>query len=1160
MDEACLNVVMSGTNANGFPSATGPSSRKVRPGILFLPGVICLALVIAAAGWLYYRNERNNARKTVYDVVSTVSALRAKDLSYWYLERTGDIEVVGFGLDPQLALKQPTNVPPNVGRRVENFRRVYDYAAVVITDTNGTIKVLEPTNFPVNVSILQSNVQRALQSEGLVRSDFREMENGKLSPYLWWSHAVYPLMQTNGTPIGTVSLVIDLRHFVYPRLSHWPVPTKTGQSVLVLRTNDLVVFRTPTNCTTVKQTSRQVEHERPSLTALATLGVSGVYEAQDVDGVPVIIAQAHVEGTPWLIQTRIDESEALGALRRESWEVAVIIGLLLLTIGLGARLYWRQQMLAVTLASEERMRTLIDDAPEGVAICRGGKAIYVNTMFLRMFRFGTLEEVIGKDATEFWWRGEKARAVEEGKQQEFQFVAEGAEEFEATAQRKDGTQFPIRVSVKAVMLRDGRAHLAFVRDITDRKAAEEGVQRLNRLYAVLSGINVLVVRERNVDVIFQRACELAVDVGEFRMAWIGKLDEATRQIRPVAWAGQIDGYLDKVDINLDDPARRAGPMSQAHLTGEHQIINDIESDERMAPWRGEALKRGYGSIGVFPLKLNKKWVAGIALYGPEKNWFDAEELRLLDGLATDIGFALEVHQKEQVREEAEAKLRASEERFRRMIENASDIITVLNKDGVQKFVGPSVKRVLGYEPQDLLNRNVLEFIEANDREKAVAALQQALSDPSAAVRVECRFRHRDGTWRTMETVGRNIPGLAEDGYVVINSRDITESRKLEELFRQAQKMEGIGQLAGGVAHDFNNILAAMMMQTELLQYAKNVPPEVVEGLKQITSYSERAANLTRQLLLFSRKQVLQQRDVEVNELILNISRMLQRIIGENYSLKLNLSSRLVLTRADPGMLDQVLLNLVNNARDAMSNGGEIVVETGETTLTAAQAQSIPDALEGSYVYISVADRGTGISPENLKHIFEPFFTTKPPGKGTGLGLATVFGIVQSHRGFITVKSEVGRGTCFRIHLPLGASQPASPMDTSFIAKEHRGSGTVFVVEDEAAVRELTRTILEASGYKVIEAENGVEAQRIWKDIRGEVDLLFTDMVMPEGVTGWQLANKFQMQNPKLKVIFASGYSAEYASQELKLKRGQMFLQKPYSSKQILKAVRECLEG
>ncbi|MGZ4961908.1 MAG: PAS domain S-box protein [Limisphaerales bacterium] len=1130
--------------------------------MFFILTIAWLALLIAGGGWLYYRHQSDKARRMAHEMVSMVSAMRASDLSHWYRERTGDMEVARMGLDPQLVLtKSPRNKPENVALRLENFRRVYDYAAVIIVDTNNVIQAMAPTNFALNCSILDRSVESALQNNGLVRSDLRDTENGNPTPFLWWSHPVYALMKTNGMQVGTISLVIDLEKFVFPRLSHWPVPSQTGRSVLVWRTNDLIVYRTATDCQVVKQTSLDVSHERPTLTELATLGVSGVFDAQDARGVPVIVAHTPVEGTPWMVESRINESEALGFLRRESWQVTFIIGLLLLTVGLGASSYWRRQMLASTQESEERMRVLIDDAPEGVAICRDGKALYVNATFLQMFGYGSLNEVAGKAMAEFWWTGDRATVAERVRQKEFGFLAEFdfVEEYEGTAQRKDGTEFPIRVTKKAVTLRDGRAQLAFVRDITDRKAAEDGVQRLNRLYAVLSGINVLIVRERNLDVIFQRACELAVNVGEFRMAWVSKLDPETHQIRPVACAGLVEGYLDRVEINVDDPVRRSGPVGQAFVTGEHQIVNDIENDPRMAPWRDDALKRGYGSSGVFPLKVAGKLVAAIALYGPEKNWFDAEELRLLDGLAGDISFAIEVHQKEEVRELAEANLRASEERFRRLIENASDIITVLNKDGVQQFVGPSVKRVLGWEPEKLLNRNVLEFIEPQDCEKTLSALQQALSDPSASVRVECRFRHRDGSWRTMETVGRNIPGLSADGYMVINSRDITESRKLEELFRQAQKMDGIGQLAGGVAHDFNNILAAMMMQTELLQGLKDLRPEVVEGLNQISSFSERAANLTRQLLLFSRRQVLQPRDLDLNGLISNITRMLERIIGEQYSLRLNLSPCAVVTCADPGMVDQVLLNLVNNARDAMSGGGEILVETGETTLNAAQARSIPDAVEGRYVYVSVTDRGAGIPPQNLKHVFEPFFTTKDPGKGTGLGLATVFGIVQSHRGFIIVKSEVGRGTTFQIHLPMVSTKPAPKIDTSLITKTNGGTETIFVVEDEGAVRELTRTILEASGYKVIEAVNGVEAQRIWKEIRGEVHLLFTDMVMPEGVSGWELANKLLMQKPNLKVVFASGYNAEYASRELKLKKGQIFLQKPYSSKQILKAVRQCLE-
>jgi PAS domain S-box-containing protein len=387
-----------------------------------------------------------------------------------------------------------------------------------------------------------------------------------------------------------------------------------------------------------------------------------------------------------------------------------------------------------------------------------------------------------------------------------------------------------------------------------------------------------------------------------------------------------------------------------------------------------------------------------------------------------------------------------------------------------------------------------------------------------------------------------------------------ESQILGEQLRQSQKMEAIGQLAGGVAHDFNNILTTIMMQADLAGLADSVPAETRELIQEIKVAAERAASLTGQLLAFSRRQVMQPRAVDLNRVVSNLGKMVQRIVGEDVGLRLQSSPRPVTARVDQGMIDQVLLNLVVNSRDAMPGGGRLVIETGERELSEAEAQGIPEASSGRYVWIRVTDTGCGIAEEQLSRIFEPFFTTKEPGKGTGLGLATVFGIVKQHGGFVEVRSKVGLGTAVEIDLPAVESGDRDEPAESIPQRAEGGSETILVVEDEPAVRRLTRIVLEGRGYRVIEAANGVEALRVWKERGSEVELLLTDMVMPEGVGGRELAEKLQAECPALRVIFTSGYSAEIAGRELSLGDGQNFLQKPFSPQRLLDAVRRSLDA
>ena len=391
-------------------------------------------------------------------------------------------------------------------------------------------------------------------------------------------------------------------------------------------------------------------------------------------------------------------------------------------------------------------------------------------------------------------------------------------------------------------------------------------------------------------------------------------------------------------------------------------------------------------------------------------------------------------------------------------------------------------------------------------------------------------------------------------------RDVTHARQLEAQLRQSQKMEAIGQLAGGVAHDFNNILASLIMQADLLEMAEFLPAEVTTGLQQIRADAMRAAQLTRQLLLFSRRQVMQSCRLDLNEVVTNLAKMLQRIIGEDVRLQLNLHPVPLMTCADAGMVEQVLLNLAVNARDAMPKGGRLGIETAEQSVTQEIAGLYPDARPGRYVCFSVSDTGTGIPPEILPKIFEPFFTTKEAGKGTGLGLATVFGIVKQHQGWLKVDNQPGQGATFRIFLPASTVTPDEAVQTEVKPKPRGGHETILLVEDEAAVRKTIRSLLERRGYQVVAATNGIEALDLWPRHSGKVALVLTDLVMPGGMTGYELARQLQSGQPNLKTIYMSGYSAEMAGREIALRPGEIFIQKPCAAALLLEAIRRSLEG
>jgi PAS domain S-box-containing protein len=390
-------------------------------------------------------------------------------------------------------------------------------------------------------------------------------------------------------------------------------------------------------------------------------------------------------------------------------------------------------------------------------------------------------------------------------------------------------------------------------------------------------------------------------------------------------------------------------------------------------------------------------------------------------------------------------------------------------------------------------------------------------------------------------------------------RDITQRRILEAQFRQSQKMEGIGQLAAGVAHDFNNTLTVIQLHASLLKAKPDSSLELLESAGEIEKATERAANLTRQLLLFSRRQTMQPRDLDLNQSINDMTKMLRRTLGEDIQVQFKFAPQLLFIHADAGMMDQVLMNLAVNAHDAMPKGGLLVIETSAVEFDESVRAHAPLARPGSFVCLSVSDTGCGIPPEILPRIFEPFFTTKDIGKGTGLGLATVYGIVQQHQGWIHVYSEVGHGTTFRVYLPRLAAKSGQESGQSELTAVRGGNEMILLVEDEVALRSSMHKALAQLGYHVLESVSGVEAQKVWEQRRPEIDLLLTDLVMPGGVTGKDLAARLLNENPKLKVIYTSGYSIDVVGRNFPLEEGVNFLAKPFGAHRLAQTVRNCLD-
>jgi two-component system, cell cycle sensor histidine kinase and response regulator CckA len=503
-----------------------------------------------------------------------------------------------------------------------------------------------------------------------------------------------------------------------------------------------------------------------------------------------------------------------------------------------------------------------------------------------------------------------------------------------------------------------------------------------------------------------------------------------------------------------------------------------------------------------------------------------------------------------------ATLRGRQDWFRLLLEHGSDVILTLDRDWRIGFAGPSLPRVLGWSPDDVARRPFAEFVHPDDVEAVHASLTSTVHRSGFGEPIAFRFRHADGSWRSLEAIGNHPSDWPGPEQIILTARDITPRQRLETQLRQAQKMEALGRFAGGVAHDFNNLLTAIQGYASLMLLDLGPDDSRREDLEEIRKASERATALTRQILAFSRRHVAQTEPVNLNEVIRDMERLLPRLIGEDVAIATALEPKLGTVEADPRQLEQVIMNLVSNSRDAMPNGGRLTIETENEIVQDDDPRVGPDLPPGPYVVLGVSDTGTGIDPEIQTKIFDPFFTTKEPGRGTGLGLATVYGIVKQAGGQIEVTSVPGAGSAFRIYLPWVRATPVRRTVPEAAEAWPRGSETILLVEDEESVRVFANKALEKQGYSVLEARHGRDALIRLAEHPGPVHLVITDIVMPE-MGGNELARQLAAERPGLPVLFMSGYTdGEIA--ERGLGPDGAFLQKPFTSDVLARKVREVL--
>jgi PAS domain S-box-containing protein len=490
----------------------------------------------------------------------------------------------------------------------------------------------------------------------------------------------------------------------------------------------------------------------------------------------------------------------------------------------------------------------------------------------------------------------------------------------------------------------------------------------------------------------------------------------------------------------------------------------------------------------------------------------------------------------------------------RIFETSIDLILVADRHGNFIRVSPSARRIIGYEPDELVGRSAKDILYPPDLDSTRAEMRAARRGRDIR-NFECRYVHRDGHVVPLAWTG---VWSEEEGQHFFIGRDISDRKVIEDRLRQAQKMEAIGNLTGGLAHDFNNLLGVIIGNLDLVQDSAALPADVDELVRDALDAALRGAELTRRLLAFARRQPLEPTDVAINQLIREITGLMRRALGEDISIEVALADDLWPVHADPAQLEATIVNLATNARDAMPNGGRLMIGTANRRLDADYAALHPELTPGDYAVIEVTDTGTGIEPAIIDRIFEPFFTTKEQGKGTGLGLSMVFGFIKQSGGHVSVYSERGSGTTFRLYLPRHGGADAAPAQAVEALQAVGGNEVVLLVEDNAAMRRVARRQLMALGYRVVEADRAEAALDLLA--REPVDLLFSDIVMPGGIGGFELARTAIARWPRLKVLLTSGFPEARMHGRGETIAGVRLLSKPYRRDDLAQALRESLDG
>jgi two-component system cell cycle sensor histidine kinase/response regulator CckA len=1125
---------------------------------------LAVIAAVAAIGVLWYRRQEAAVWRDAGESVSAVADLKLQQLVQWRRERLADAQVIRQSPNTVRGLEvfvRGDRGSVNVARLREWLSTLAGrgYAHASIVDAEGRVLVEYGFTGHTDDPATRAAVAEALRTGEISFGSLHRV--GGTGPIRL--DLVAPLLPQAEKlkvrrPFAAVVLQIDPAQFLFPLLSSWPTPSRTAEVLLVRRDSADALYLNELRHRSGTALSLRLPLADTGLAgALAASGRKGLVEARDYRGARVLAALRLVPDTRWALVAKVDADEVREPLRSRTRSLALLLVGLLVAGSVVVWALWRQRAL-------HHYRELYEAEVRRRALTQHYESLtrYANDIILLADRTGRIVDANERAVEVYGYDRDALLALniadlrESGSPDEVAYtmreVAErGGAVYELTHRRRDGTTFPIEASTRIIQIDGQPYYQGIIRDISERRRHERRIADLNRLYAVLSQINEAIVRQHDRDALLREACRVAVEVGTFRLAWVGLVEGDA--VRPVAWAGAAQGYLEQLRVTVRDEPLGRGPSGRAVREGRTVISGDIATDPAMAPWRDLALARGFRSNAALPLSLHDRVIGVFSLQAGDPQFFDAQERRLLDDVAADLSYALLGLERE------EERRRAEEERSRLVaaIEQATEMVLVTDLTGAIQYANPAFERITGYDRQEAIGQNP-RFLKSGRQDDD---FYQGLWTTVLAGGVwqgRMTNRRKDGSLYEQQTTispVRDAGGSVVD--LVAVARDVTREVALESQLRQAQKMDELGRLAGGVAHDFNNLLTAIIGSAELVLAELPADAPALQDAQNIQRAARRGADLTQKLLAVSRRQRLATRAIALGEVVTDFARLVRRLLREDIELVVRADVPGPTVHGDPGAMDQILMNLVTNARDAISGSGTIAVDVTAVSLDQDDCDLLGAGIPGAWVLLAVSDTGSGMTEDVQQRLFEPFFTTKEAGAGTGLGMAVVFGLVQEHRGFVRVDSDPGTGTTVRVYFPASAeAATGTPYEAS--GRLPCGSETVLVVEDEEALRGFARRALEKHGYRVRTAANGLDALDVLRAEGAEVALVVSDMVMPR-MGGPQLERAMREAGFRMPMLFTSGYAARTVDEQRLREGGVPFLAKPWTVADLLRRVREVLD-